>query len=128
MKAPASALIPLLLAGALGPALAQTPADTHDSHHASEPAAAATPAQGAPSEAAATSDLSEGEITRWDPSTLKLSLRHGEIKNLGMPPMAMVFRVKDASVVGTFQPGDKVRFRAERANGAYTVTRLEAAH
>ncbi len=130
-SAAASCFIAALLASALGTAaLAQAPADSHDSHHASEPAVAAPPAQAAqaaPGEAAAAGDLSEGEITRWDPRTLKLSLRHGEIKNLGMPPMSMVFRVPDAAVVGSLQPGDKVRFRAEQVNGAYTVTRVQAA-
>ena len=128
MKAAAApSLIALLLASTLGAALAQAPADNHDSHHASEPAVTAPPAQAMPAEAAAADDLSTGEITRWDPRTLKLSLRHGEIKNLGMPPMSMVFRVPDAAVVGSLQPGDKVRFKAERMNGAYTVTRVEAA-
>lgn len=133
-SAAASCFIAALLAIAPGTAaLAQAPADSHDNHdvhHASEPVAAATvPLQAAPdsADAATADDLSEGEITRWDPRTLKLSLRHGEIKNLGMPPMSMVFRVPDAGVVGSFKPGDKVRFRAEEVNGTNTVTRLEAA-
>ncbi|EER57615.1 conserved hypothetical protein, partial [Acidovorax delafieldii 2AN] len=72
-------------------------------------------------------DLSEGEITRWDPRALKVTLRHGELKNLGMPPMTMVFRVKDASVLAPFQVGDKVRFRAERQSAGYFITHIEAA-
>ena len=102
------------------PALAQSPAaaaaDSHSSHH---PAAAASTAPQA--------ELSEGEITRWDPRTLRLTLKHGEIKNLEMPPMTMVFRVADASVVGDLKPGDKVRFRAEQISGAYHVQRIEKA-
>ena len=31
------------------------------------------------------------------------------------------------AVVGSLQAGDKVRFRAEQVNGAYTVTRVQAA-
>ena len=86
---------------------------------AQAPAAAASPApQG---------ELSEGEITRWDPRTLRLTLKHGEIKNLEMPPMTMVFRVTDASMLAPFKPGDKVRFRVEQRTGAYIVTRMEAA-
>ena len=109
-----------LLVLGTGSALAQAPAaagaDSHSSHH---PAAAASPApQG---------ELSEGEITRWDPRTLRLTLKHGEIKNLEMPPMTMVFRVADASVVGDLKPGDKVRFRAEQISGAYHVQRIEKA-
>ncbi|OJU06442.1 MAG: hypothetical protein BGN90_15500 [Acidovorax sp. 65-7] len=109
-----------LLVLGTGSALAQAPAaaaaDSHSSHH---PAAAASPApQG---------ELSEGEITRWDPRTLRLTLKHGEIQNLEMPPMTMVFRVADASVVGDLKPGDKVRFRAEQISGAYHVQRIEKA-
>ena len=110
----------LLLAGALGPALAQAPApaDDHGSHHSAAAPASAAAGQG---------ELSEGEITRWDPRTLKLTLRHGEIKNLGMPPMTMVFRVDDARMLAPFQNGDKVRFRVERRSTGYFITRLEAA-
>ena len=109
-----------LLVLGTGSALAQAPAaaaaDSHSSHH---PAAAASTAPQA--------ELSEGEITRWDPRTLRLTLKHGEIKNLEMPPMTMVFRVADASVVGDLKPGDKVRFRAEQISGAYHVQRIEKA-
>ena len=109
-----------LLVLGTGSALAQAPAaaaaDSHSSHH---PAAAASPAPQA--------ELSEGEITRWDPRTLRLTLKHGEIKNLEMPPMTMVFRVTDASMLAPFKPGDKVRFRVEQRTGAYIVTRMEAA-
>ena len=109
-----------LLVLGTGSALAQAPAaaaaDSHSSHHSA--AAASTTPQ---------AELSEGEITRWDPRTLRLTLKHGEIKNLEMPPMTMVFRVADASVVGDLKPGDKVRFRAEQVSGAYHVQRIEKA-
>jgi len=109
-----------LLVLGTGSALAQAPAaaaaDSHSSHH---PAAAASTTPQA--------ELSEGGITRWDPRTLRLTLKHGEIKNLEMPPMTMVFRVADASVVGDLKPGDKVRFRAEQISGAYHVQRIEKA-
>ena len=109
-----------LLVLGTGSALAQAPAaaatDSHSGHH---PATAASPAPQA--------ELSEGEITRWDPRTLCLTLKHGEIKNLEMPPMTMVFRVADAGVVGDLKPGDKVRFRAEQISGAYHVQRIEKA-
>ncbi|WP_026436991.1 MULTISPECIES: copper-binding protein [unclassified Acidovorax] len=127
MKPLAYGTASLLLAGALSPAWAQAPADAHDSHHPGA-AAAAQGAQGNPgSTPADQSELSEGEITRWDLRTLKVTLRHGEIRNLGMPPMTMVFRVNDASMLAPFQPGDKVRFRVERRTTGYFITRIEAA-
>ena len=107
-----------LLAAALltsTPAWAQAPAaDGHAAHHT----AAANEQQ---------ADLSEGEVTRVDVAALKVTLRHGELKNLNMPPMTMVFRVTDASMLAPFKPGDKVRFRVEQRTGAYIVTRMEAA-
>ena len=124
MKPLAHPVAVLLLTSVLGPALAQAPADGHDSHHPATAPAAQDNSRGT---SADQSDLSEGEITRWDPRTGKVTLRHGEIKNLGMPPMTMVFRVTDASMLAPFKPGDKVRFRAEQRAGAYIVTRMEAA-
>ncbi len=120
MKTLSIALAAALWLAAAPPAHAQTAAGaTADSHSHSHPTAAA-------SESAAT--WSEGEITRWDPRTLKLTLKHGEIKNLEMPPMTMVFRVADAGVLGDLKPGDKVRFQAEkRPPGTYHVTHIEKA-
>jgi Cu/Ag efflux protein CusF len=36
----------------------------------------------------------------------KLTLRHGHIENFGMPPMTMVFQVKDPAMVGIVNVGD----------------------
>lgn len=105
-------------------AQAQATATAHDGHAATQPATTAAAA----SETAAPAVLSEGEITRWDPRTLRVTLRHGELKNLEMPPMTMVFRVENANVVGDLKAGDKVRFRAERVSGAFHVTRMEKAN
>ena len=129
MKALVSPLLALMLTGATGSALAQAqaPADAHDSHHASEPATVTSPPRAAGNQDAAVNELSQGEIIRWDPRTLKVTLRHGEIKNLGMPPMTMVFRVNDASMLAPFRSGDTVRFRVERQAAGYVITRMEAA-
>jgi len=104
----------LLILGT-GLALAQAPAAAATGSSSSSQAATPMPQS---------ADLSEGEITRWDPRTLRLTLKHGEIKNLEMPPMTMVFRVSDANVVGDLKPGDKVRFRAEQVNGTYHVKQI----
>jgi len=80
----------LALAAALIPAWAGAQATAHD-HAAHGAQSAATAA------AAARPDLSEGEVTRWDARTSKVTLRHGELKNLGMPPMTMVFQLRVAA-------------------------------
>ncbi len=67
----------------------------------------------------------EGEVRRVNPAGQEITLKHGEIKNLDMPPMTMVFKVKDPALLGPLKTGDKVRFTAEQVNGAYTVLTIE---
>jgi Cu(I)/Ag(I) efflux system periplasmic protein CusF len=70
-------------------------------------------------------DMTEGEVRKLDRDNRKVTLRHGEIKHLQMPPMTMVFEVKDAALLEKLKNGDKVRFRAEQIGGVYTVTAIE---
>ncbi|MEY3932231.1 MAG: hypothetical protein RLZZ259_1113, partial [Pseudomonadota bacterium] len=44
---------------------------------------------------AAQAQWANGEIRRIDAQNLRLTIKHGEIKALDMPPMTMVFYVKD---------------------------------
>jgi Cu/Ag efflux protein CusF len=76
-------------------------------------------------QAAAAAGTAEGEVRRVDRAQGRLTLRHGPIENLDMPPMTMVFRVQDPGLLEGLQPGDRVRFEVQRIDGAYTVTRLE---
>jgi Cu(I)/Ag(I) efflux system protein CusF len=69
----------------------------------------------------------DGEVRKVDTEAKKLTLKHGEIKNLDMPGMTMVFQVKDPAMLEKVKPGDKVRFTAEKINGAFTVTTIEVA-
>ena len=70
---------------------------------------------------------SEGEVRKIDKETQKMTIKHGPIPNLEMPGMTMVFRVKDAAMLDQVKAGDKIKFTADKVNGAYTVTTLEAA-
>ena len=76
--------------------------------------------------AAMTTKLSDGMVKKIDKAQGKLTIRHGPLKNLGMPAMTMVFRVKDPAWLGQVKPGDNIRFLAEQVKGVYTVTRLES--
>jgi Cu(I)/Ag(I) efflux system protein CusF len=99
--------IALAVAGA-GAAFAQDKTDGHASHHAA-------------------ADMSDGEVRKVDKSAAKVTIKHGEIKNLEMPPMTMVFQVKDAALLDKVKAGDKVKFRAEKAGSGYVVTAIETA-
>jgi Cu(I)/Ag(I) efflux system protein CusF len=68
----------------------------------------------------------DAEVLKIDKAQQKITLKHGEIKNLDMPPMTMVFRVQDAAMLDTVKVGDKVKFDADKIGGQYTVTRLAA--
>ena len=70
-------------------------------------------------------DMTEGEVRKVDMSAQKITIRHGEIKNLDMPGMTMVFQVKDPALLDKAKAGDKVRFKAEKTNGALMVTDIE---
>jgi len=74
---------------------------------------------------AQTPPLADGEVRKIDRDAGKLTLRHGAIANLEMPAMTMIFRVADPKLLDGLKPGDKLRFAAERIDGAITVTRIE---
>lgn len=67
----------------------------------------------------------EGEVRKVDKEAGKVTLKHGEIKNLEMPGMTMVFQVKDPALLEKVKAGDQVNFTADKVNGAYTVLSIE---
>ncbi len=67
----------------------------------------------------------EAVVRTVDRSAKKITLRHGEIPNLDMGPMTMVFQVQDASLLDKVKAGDKVRFTADQIRGAYIVLTIE---
>lgn len=71
--------------------------------------------------------MTDAEVRKVDKEAGKITLKHGEIKNLEMPAMTMVFSVKDAAMLDKVQAGDKVRFSAVNENGKITVTDIQAA-
>lgn len=75
--------------------------------------------------AKAEAPMSEGEVKKIDGEAGKISIKHGPLLNLDMPAMTMVFRVKDPMWLDRVKAGDKIRFVAEKIDGAYTVTKLE---
>ena len=66
----------------------------------------------------------EGEVKRLDSSLGKITIKHGAIKNLDMPPMTMVFTVKEKSMLKEVSPGDQIRFLVISDNGKMIITEL----
>lgn len=76
-------------------------------------------------EMSAKPSLADGEVRKIDKEAGKLTIKHGEIKHLEMPPMTMVFVAKDKSTLDKVKAGDKVRFMAAHENGQMIVTELQ---
>ena len=86
------------------------------------------PATAAAAEAAApASDMTDGEVRKIDIEAGKVTLKHGDIKNLDMPGMTMVFVVKDKAMLDKLKAGDKVKFKAINDAGKFTVTEIQPA-
>ncbi len=102
----------LLIASLLGSALAF-------------PAFAAQPAAPAADSTEVAAPLSQGEVRKVDLAAQKITLRHGPIQSVGMPPMTMVFSVREAALLEGVKVGDKVRFQVEKQGNQYVVTELQ---
>ena len=116
MKKVAAILLPL---GLLAMSASHAQTGGHGDHHAQAAAPAAT--------AASASPMAEGEVRKVDKAAGKVTLKHGPIKSIDMPPMTMVFQVRDKGLLDKVKEGDKVRFSAEERAGAYVVTAIEMA-
>jgi Cu/Ag efflux protein CusF len=80
----------------------------------------------APHGLAAQNILIDGQVTKVDQSTGKLTIKHGPAKQLGMDEgMTMVYRAQDPAMLKTVKAGDKIKFGADQVNGQYTVTTIE---
>jgi Cu(I)/Ag(I) efflux system protein CusF len=66
----------------------------------------------------------DGEVKRIDMSSGKITIKHGFIKSLDMPPMTMVFTVKEKALLNDIAVGDQVRFIVISDNGKMVITEI----
>jgi Cu/Ag efflux protein CusF len=71
--------------------------------------------------------MTDGLVKKVDKSAGKVTIAHGSMASHNMPAMTMVFQAKDLEWLDTMKEGDKLRFTAEKVNGAFTVTQFEQA-
>ena len=71
-------------------------------------------------------EMTDGVIRKIDKNNSKITIKHGEIKNLDMPGMTMVFQVKHPDLLDKVQAGDKVKFRVEKTGSAFVVTDIQS--
>lgn len=69
--------------------------------------------------------LSAGRVVKVDRDAGKIAIEHKPITHLYMEAMTMIFRVKDPAMLTGLTPGDKIRFKVERDDDGFVVTRIE---
>ena len=74
---------------------------------------------------AAQAQWANGEIRRIDTPNLRLTIKHGEIKALDMPPMTMVFYVKDPVLLQGLAVQDTIEFQASLEGTKYYLTEVK---
>lgn len=77
------------------------------------------------SSVASAQSMTEGVVRRIDLENNKITIRHGEIKALDMPPMTMVFVAKQPALLKKLSPGDEVSFEAFELDGKLSVGKIE---
>lgn len=75
--------------------------------------------------ASSQSTLTDAEIRKVDPASGMITLKHGALKNVGMPAMTMAFKAKDAAMLKQAHEGDKVKVRVEDVGGTMTIVTMQ---
>lgn len=70
-------------------------------------------------------DYTNGMIKKLDMKQSKITIKHEELKNLGMPGMTMVFAKGDKVDLTKLKEGQKIQFIADRVNGQLTVVEVK---
>lgn len=109
----------LVFAGLLALTTSQAHAQAGHAHH---------PAPGAPASAsspAAHTAFSEGVIRRVNAASGTVTIAHGPLTHLDMPPMTMSFKAAGSASLDGLAAGDQVRFVADKEGSKLVVTRID---
>jgi Cu/Ag efflux protein CusF len=67
-------------------------------------------------------------VLSMDRAAKNITISHGPLYHLLMPPMTMGFQVADPALLENIKAGDKVRFHADAAGGALVLMTIELAN
>ena len=65
--------------------------------------------------------LSEGTVRRVNAEAGSVTIAHGPLANLDMPPMTMSFQLRGNASLDGLAPGDRIRFAADQDGDAFIV-------
>jgi Cu/Ag efflux protein CusF len=100
------------------------PAQAGPAQAQAAPSSAQPPAASAPGSTANT-PLVKGTVQKIDDAAGKVTLDHERIPNIDMDAMTMAYKVQDPTMLKDLKVGQKVRFSADRVDGAIAVTRIQ---
>ena len=75
--------------------------------------------------AATSAQAADGEVRKIDRAQAKVTIAGGEVKNLDMPAMTMVYRAKPVTLLDGLAVGDRIEFTADKVDGQYVVTAIK---
>jgi Cu(I)/Ag(I) efflux system protein CusF len=90
--------------------------------------ASAAPAPASDTTQPAEKVLSAGRVVKVEAEAGKITIEHKPIWRLYMEAMTMTFKVRDATMLTGLTPGDRIRFKVDRAGDGFVVTRIENAN
>ena len=70
--------------------------------------------------------MTEGVVKKVNAGTGKITIKHGPIVNLDMPPMTMVFGVQDKAMLDDISKGDSVKFYVTDKDGKMIIEEIES--
>ncbi len=70
-------------------------------------------------------EYTQGVIKKVNMKLGKVTIKHGELKNLDMPGMTMVFRTANKDMLEKMKAGTKIQFIADRVKGKLTVVEVK---
>jgi|LNAP01.1.fsa_nt_gb Cu/Ag efflux protein CusF len=66
-----------------------------------------------------------GRVVKVDADAGTITINHRPIWRLYMEAMTMTFKVADPAMLTGLTPGDRIRFKVDRADDGFIVTRIE---
>jgi Cu/Ag efflux protein CusF len=69
--------------------------------------------------------LTDAVVTKVDPATGLVALKHDALKNVGLPAATTAFRTTGQGMFKQMHAGDRIKVRIENVNGAMTIVKME---
>lgn len=82
------------------------------------------PMNPSPSKTTSSTALTNAEVVKVDGAAGMVTLKHGELANIGMPAMTMAYKARDAAMLQQVHAGEKVKVRVENVDGAPTIVKM----